>query len=110
MNRRGGRVRELLDLRVESATQRRLADEYRKQTERLRSRVDLLTLALLNVWDKLAKTTEFKDKIDIYKLEELRNTRDPRPMLVELLTDVVMLELEEQESKNDQAKQNGDLR
>lgn len=90
---KSGRIRELLDLRVSAATQRRLANEYRKLSERLRSRTDLLTLALLNVWDKLAQTEEFKGKIDAKKLEELRDARDPRPMLVELLTDVVMLEL-----------------
>jgi hypothetical protein len=96
---KSGRIRELLDLRVNAATQRRLANEYRKLSERLRSRTDLLTLALLNVWDKLAQTEEFKGKIDAQKLEELRDARDPRPMLVELLTDVVMLELDKIEKE-----------
>ena len=109
------RIRELLDLRVSAATQRRLADEYRKLSERLRSRTDLLTMALLNVWEKLSQTEEFKGKIDAQRLMELRDSRDPRPMLVELLTDVVMLELkqiEEEHSAGDtqssQPGKNGD--
>ena len=93
------RIRELLDLKVSVATQRRLADEYRKLSERLRSRADLLTLALLNIWEKLAATEEYSGKIEAKKLVELRDARDPRPMLVELLTDVVMLELDKIEDE-----------
>jgi len=91
---KGDSIKELIDLRVEIATHRRLAEEYRKLAERLRTRTDLLSLALVNVWQKLANTAEFRGKIDPDGLNELSHVRDPRPMLVELLTEVMMLEEE----------------
>jgi hypothetical protein len=91
---KGDSIKELIDLRVEIATHRRLAEEYRKLAERLRTRTDLLSLALVNVWQKLANTVEYKGKIDSDALNELSHVSDPRPMLVELLTEVMMLEEE----------------
>jgi len=91
---KGDSIKELIDLRVEMATHRRFADEYRKLAERLRTRTDLLSLALVNVWQKLANTTEYRGKLDPNALDELNYVTDPRPMLVELLTEVVMLEEE----------------
>lgn len=113
---RGEGLKEIIDLRSELSAVRRLADEYRKLAERLRTRTDLLSLALANVWQKLAETKEYKGKIDPHSLDELNYVRDPRPMLVELLTEVVMLEEELKQhsggkrQRNARPGKNGDRR